>query len=60
MGHEVIAAAQPEFFGYDTKSAVGCDEIRGVDARIAIDGEQQAAKKSCAAGTGGGDGQVLR
>jgi len=56
----VVAAAEFEFFSHDAQGAVRGDKVDGCDARIALDGKQQAAHEDCAAGAGGGDAQVLR
>ncbi len=60
LGDQVAAAAQSEFFGDHAQRAVGGDEVDGLDAFVAVHGEQQVAEKERAAGAGGRDGQVLR
>ncbi len=60
MGDEVVATAQTKFFGHHAQSAVGSDEVRALNASVAVDGQQQMAQEYRSAGAGGGDGQVLR
>jgi len=60
LADEIVAAGDFEFFCHYAERTVGGDEVDGLDTVVAIDGEQQLAKEDCAAGSGGGDGQVLR
>ena len=57
---QIVAAADFELLGHNTQGAVGCDEVDVTDPVIALGGEQKFAEEHCAAGAGGGHGQVLR
>ena len=58
--NEVAAPAKAEFLRDDAESAVGGDEVDVLNARIAFEGREQMTREECAAGSGCGDGQVLK
>ena len=60
LADEVIASAQAKFLRHDAQRAVGGDEVDGLNAVVAIHGEQKVAQKDCTARAGGGDGQIGR
>jgi hypothetical protein len=60
LADEIASPAQFEFFGHNSKSAIGGDEVYGSDALVAFHREQQMFQEYRAAGASGSDGQVLR
>ena len=60
LADEVVAAFEAKFFGHDAQRAVGCDEVDGLNAVVAINGEQEMAQEDCTACAGGDDGQIVR
>ena len=45
LANQIAASTQREFFSEDAQRAVGSDEVHGLDAGIAFDGEQKLFKK---------------
>jgi hypothetical protein len=60
LAEKIRPALNAEFFGQDAQSGVRCDEVHGLNARIALDGDQQLPKKHRATGASGRNGQILR
>lgn len=48
-----------EFLGQDAQSGIGSDEVHSLYAIISRKRKQKLAQKNRAAGSGGGDGQIL-
>jgi hypothetical protein len=59
LAHEIRPASNAKFFRQHAQGGVRCDEVHGLNARIALDGDQQLPEKHGSAGARGRDGQIL-
>lgn len=58
--NQLVAAFDSDFLGHDAQSALGGDEIDGLDPLVAFDHLQELTQEQSAAGAGGSDCQILR
>ncbi len=57
---KIAAAAKAKLFGHDAQSAVGGDEVDGLNTFVAFDGQKKLFQKNASAGASSRHGQVLR
>jgi hypothetical protein len=60
LADQIVPASNAKLFGHDPQAGIRGDEVYGLNACFALDGEQQMPQKYGPAGSGGRDGQILR